>query len=168
MKRSAAHILILMLLITALMMSPALTAAYAAEAETGMPAPDFTVKDKDGNAVTFSDTAGKPVIINIWATWCPPCCRELPYYEQMYQQYGDRITFMMIDLMEDHSTVDAFLAEHGYTFPVCYDAEGVSISAYKSQYIPVSVFIRADGTIAAKEIGSIDANRMQSHIDKIL
>ena len=88
-------------------------------------APDFTVYDADGNEVHLSDFRGKPVVLNFWASWCGPCKMEMPDLEKAYQEYGDQIQFMLVDLTDgSQETVEkasAFIKEQGYTFPVFYD-----------------------------------------------
>lgn len=70
-------------------------------------APDFPVLDADGNTVRLSDMFGKPVVINFWATWCPPCKRELPDFDRLCREYGDRVVFMMVNLTDGRrDTVD--------------------------------------------------------------
>ena len=74
-------------------------------------APDFTVLDKDGNTVRLSEKFGKPIVINFWATWCPPCKQELPDFDKLCKEYGDRIVFMMVNLTDGYrDTVDLFQA----------------------------------------------------------
>lgn len=88
-------------------------------------APDFPVLDADGNTVRLSDMFGKPVVINFWATWCPPCKRELPDFDRLCREYGDRVVFMMVNLTDGRrDTVDGtkkFVSEKGYTFPVYFE-----------------------------------------------
>ena len=85
-------------------------------------APDFTVYDREGNAVNFSDFAGKPVVINFWATWCGYCVKEMPSFEKAYQEFGDEVVFMMINVtdgfQETKEAAAEFIEEKGYTFPV--------------------------------------------------
>lgn len=81
--------------------------------------------DADGNTVRLSDMFGKPVVINFWATWCPPCKRELPDFDRLCREYGDRVVFMMVNLTDGRrDTVDGtkkFVSEKGYTFPVYFE-----------------------------------------------
>lgn len=136
------------------------------------PAPDFTVTDVNGNSVSLSESYGKPMILNFWATWCPPCRNELPHFNAAYREYGDRINFMMIDLTDGYSeTVDGvkdFVAENGYVFPVYFDLAYSAQSAYPSDYIPVTVFIRADGSILDQVVGSMDEATLLSYIGQLL
>ena len=91
-------------------------------------APDFTVLDKDGNTVRLSEKFGKPIVINFWATWCPPCKQELPDFDKLCKEYGDRVVFMMVNLTDGYrDTVDGtkrFVSGKGYTFPVYFDKIG--------------------------------------------
>lgn len=152
------------------------TAETAAETEEAQPeaekAPNFTVTDADGNPVQLSDYVGKPVVINFWASWCPPCREELPSFDKLYAEYGDRVTFLMVNLTygegDVETDVNGFLAEEGYTFPVFYDTEGDAAAAYAIEYIPVTVFIRADGTLAAQQVGAMQERIIRSYLEDLL
>lgn len=129
---------------------------------------DFTVTDADGGDVKLSDHFGKPIVVNMWATWCGYCVQELPDFESAYQTYGDEVDFMMVDAGENNATVEAFIAKNGYTFPVYYDLQGDAAVAYQVQGIPVTLFIDADGVLVKKQIGMLDAATLQKNIDKII
>ena len=133
-------------------------------------AADFSVFGADGDTHSLSDYAGKPVIINIWATWCPPCCAELPYFEKFYKEYGDEIQFMMINSedIDSYMTVLNFINDGGYSFPVFYDWLGSAYSAYGTGYIPVTIAIDADGNIVYNEVGGLDESSLRSIVDSIL
>jgi thiol-disulfide isomerase/thioredoxin len=123
-------------------------------------APDFTVYDYDGNAYSLSDFAGKPVIINFWASWCPPCKREMPDFEKAYIEYGDEIVFMMINLADGkRETVangQAHIDNEGYTFPVYFDTELSANYNYSTGIVPSTFFINAEGNVAGYAVGEID------------
>ncbi len=134
-----------------------------------LPAPDFTVYDGDGNPVKLSDFFGKPIIVNFWATWCPPCKSELPHFEKKFAEYGDEIEFLMVNLTDGgRDTVEVvkeFVAEGGYTFPVYYDTEYSAAMTYGTSSIPVTVFIDADGDLLGGITGAMDIDTLQQCID---
>lgn len=135
-------------------------------------APDFTVYDMDGNPHKLSDFRGKPVILNFWATWCGYCEAEMPDFEEKYQQYGDQIHFLMVDVTDGaQETVEkasAFVADRGFTFPVYYDTELQAASAYNTSGLPVTYFLDAEGYFVAWQQGMLTADTLQKGIDMVL
>lgn len=136
-----------------------------------MAAPDFTVLDRDGNQVHLSDYFGKPVVINFWATWCGPCKSELPAFDNVYQEYGDDIHFLMVNLTDgSRETIDgaeAYLSETGYTFPVYFDTEYIASYTYGAYSIPLSIFIDSDGNVIQSHVGAMDEDTLRAYIDLI-
>ena len=135
-------------------------------------APDFTVLDKDGNTVRLSDTFGKPVVINFWATWCPPCKQELPDFDKLCKEYGDRVVFMMVNLTDGYrDTVDGtkrFVSGKGYTFPVYFDTKDNAASAYNVSSIPQTTFIDANGNIYTTRIGAMNEATRRIYLNALL
>jgi len=140
--------------------------------EEVQPAPDFTVYDKDGKPVTLSDFRGKPVVLNFWASWCPPCKAEMPDFQAAWETYGDQVHFLMVNMtdggQETRSSADAFLASAGYTFPVYYDEDVNAASVYAVYSIPTTYFIGAAGEAVAYASGAIDAATLQTGLDMLL
>lgn len=116
-----------------------------------IPAPDFTVTDKDGNEVSLSSLLGKPVVLNFWASWCPPCKSEMPDFNEVYEEMGEDITFIMVDMTdgirETVKSASAFIEEEGFSFPVYYDTKGEASSTYGVYSLPTTYFIDAEGNI---------------------
>lgn len=135
-------------------------------------APDFTVLDKDGNTVRLSDKFGKPVVINFWATWCPPCKQELPDFDKLCKEYGDRVVFMMVNLTDGYrDTVDGtkrFVSGKGYTFPVYFDTKDNAASAYNVSSIPQTTFIDAKGNIYTTRIGAMNEAMLRIYLNALL
>ena len=132
-------------------------------------AANFTLKDLSGNNVSLSDFKGKPVYINFFATWCPPCRGEMPDIEKMYQKYKDRgLVVLAIDLNEDTGTVQNFISQAGYTFKVLLDQSGVTRKDYDTTSIPVSVFVDKSGGIIAERVGSLTEAEMEGYIAKLV
>jgi thiol-disulfide isomerase/thioredoxin len=133
-------------------------------------APDFTMYDADGNVYHLSDFEGKPVVLNFWASWCGPCRREMPEFEEKYQELGANVTFLMVNLTTWNETVESangLIRDQGYTFPVFFDLDGQAAAAYGIQSIPTTFFIDAEGEVIAYANGSIDGNTLQKGIDMI-
>lgn len=135
-------------------------------------APDFSVVDINGNSVSLSELKGKPAVINFWATWCPPCKSELPYFENMYKKYGDKVEFMMVNLTdgtdETVESVNAFIEETGYVFPVYFDTQFSGAMAYGTYSIPVTVFVDKDGNLIKQQVGAISETILEAYVLKIL
>ena len=173
-KKYLSVILVLLILVTALTSCSDPEAATTTQENTEAPAslaPDFTVYDIDGNEVKLSDYLGTPVVLNFWASWCPPCKAELPDFEEKYLAYGDEVQFLMVNLADGtRETVENasdFIAQEGYTFPVFYDSKSVAAIEYKVRSIPATYFIDADGCIADQAVGMLDADSLQKGIDLI-
>ncbi|MBQ7433507.1 MAG: TlpA family protein disulfide reductase [Lachnospiraceae bacterium] len=134
-------------------------------------APDFVVYNREGAEVRLSDYIGKPVMVNFWATWCGPCQSELPVFDTAYQEYGEEIEFLMIDLTDSVSetkeVVEQFVAERGYSFPILFDSEHNAEMTYGVYAIPATIAVHADGTIAQAQVGALTDHVLQVMIDSI-
>lgn len=128
------------------------------EADESMKAPDFTVRNAAEEEVKLSDFIGKPVIINFWASWCGPCKSEMPYFQNMYEIYGEDVIFMMVNLTGGRETVDTaldYIQEAEYTFPVYFDTKQEAAYTYYVSSIPATYFIDAEGNLAAYGVGTL-------------
>lgn len=133
-------------------------------------APDFTVTDMDGNSVSLSDKFGKPIIVNFWASWCPPCKSEMPDFEEAFKEYGGEITFMMVNMTGGRETVESaksFIEKSTYSFPVYFDTDYQAAMTYGVSSIPQTIFIDKDGNLTAYAQGMIDKNALDTGIGMI-
>lgn len=134
-------------------------------------APDFTVYDAEGGEIRLSDYSGKPVVLNFWASWCGPCKREMPEFQAAFEELGEDIAFLMVNMTdgsrETADTAAAFVEEAGYTFPVYYDRDMDAASAYGAYSLPTTYFIDAEGFVIARAAGAIDGETLQTGIDMI-
>ena len=141
-------------------------------APADVPAPDFTVVDKDGNPVKLSDFIGKPIVLNFWASWCGPCKMEMPDFDEKAAELEGKVQFLMVNLtdgaQETVETASAFIESQGYTFPVFYDTDQSAAYAYGVYSIPTTYFIDAEGYGIAYASGAISGDLLQSGIDMIL
>lgn len=140
-------------------------------------APDFTVykvTDRETNEVEevhLSDYAGKPIVLNFWASWCGPCQMEMPDFHEKYKEIGDEVQFLMVNMTdgsrETIESVSDFIAQKEYTFPVFFDLDFDATGAYSVYSLPTTFFIDTEGNVAAQATGSIDAETLQKGIDMI-
>jgi len=162
-----------------IMTAPAVTTepteTTGAPEETTQPdvaAPGFPVYDADGDQVTLESLRGKPVILNFWATWCGYCVMEMPDFQEAYEEFGDQIHFMMVNVtdgyQETEDTARAFIAGREFTFPVYYDLDLSATNAYGVASMPVTYFIDAEGMAVAYGRGALDAASLRQGIDMLL
>ena len=134
-------------------------------------APDFTVYDADGNPVHLSDYFGKPIVLNFWASWCGPCQSEMPDFDAKYQELGNDVQFLMINMTDGaRETVERaseFITQKGYTFPVFYDTDLDAAIRYNVYAIPMTFFIDSSGSVIARAARAIDAETLQRGINMI-
>lgn len=135
-------------------------------------APDFTVELNDGSQFTLSAAKGKVVLINIWATWCGPCCAEMPAFQRLYEEYGDQLQIVAVNYAEKKSNVDQFIADNGYTFPFAYDEEAGVMELYPSEGIPYTILIDQEGRVFKTFLGARSAEEQyevyRSAVEEVL
>lgn len=135
----------------------------------GRLAPDFTLATLDGTTMTLSALKGQVTLINIWATWCPPCRAEMPVIQAAYDQYRDQgFTVLAVDLQEDPRTVAAFMQKYGLTFPALLDLDGKVSSAYRSSALPSSFFVDRQGVIRAIYRGPMPRSVLTGTVEQLL
>lgn len=134
--------------------------------------PDFSVYSMEGKKVSFYEKQGKPMIINFWATWCPPCCGEMPAFDNLYAEYKDRIEFMMINLTDgERDTEDGvreFLSQNGYSFPVYFDSDMSASYTYGVQSIPTTVFVNAKGELIDYHTGAFSEQDLRARLEGMI
>ena len=139
-------------------------------ATVGMAAPDFELQNLDGQSVSLNDLKGKPVLINFWATWCPPCRSEMPYIQQVYDEMHEKgLVVLAINIGESSSKVKSFLQDNDLSLPVLLDTRGVVAQRYNIKGIPTTFFIDKDGTIREKIIGAFTSKaQIEERLSKIM
>ncbi len=132
------------------------TAGKIPAPQTGFLAPDFELKTTGGEIIRLSDLRGQPVLINLWATWCPPCRAEMQSLETVYNDYKDQgFTILAVNMtsQDDPLAVMPFVRERGLTYPILLDEKGELARAYQMKSLPSSFFVNRDGTINEVIIG---------------
>ncbi|MEW5872591.1 MAG: redoxin domain-containing protein [Chloroflexota bacterium] len=124
--------------------------------QTGFMAPDFTLESSTGETITLSDLRGRPVLVNLWASWCPPCRAEMPAMLRVYQDYkAQGFTLLAVNAANQDSSTAAldFAQELGLDFPILFDSQGSVAQQYQISALPTSFFIDAHGIIREVVVG---------------
>lgn len=149
----------------------AVTAGRIPAPQAGFLAPDFTLETIDGQAVRLADLRGQPVVVNFWASWCPPCRAEMPALQRVHEEYASRglvILAVNATAQDSLSDVTAFLDEYNLTFPVPLDP-GDAMRAYQVQSLPSTFFIGPDGVIREVVIGGPIAEALlRSRVEQLI
>jgi len=139
-------------------------AADAAQpASVGKKAPPFLLEKFDGDSLTLADFTGKPLFINLFATWCPPCRMEMPLIAQTSKAYAGRVSFLQVDEQESPSIVAPYLKSIGVKALVAID-QGPFEANYGAAAVPESVFIDRRGVVRAIVHGPIDAEMLKKDL----
>ncbi len=135
----------------------------------GMPAPDVAFVDAEGTVYRLSSLRGHPVVLNFWATWCPPCRAEMPALAAAYRAHKDAgLRFFAVNEMEDRARVEAFLQAMNLSVPVILDAQGRVGRSYQVMGLPTTFFIDADGRVAVRWTGMLREEDIQRNLAQIL
>jgi peroxiredoxin len=124
----------------------------------GVPAPNFTLPDLDGKMVSLADYKGKVILLNIWATWCPPCVDEMPSMEKLHQELkGEAFEILAISIdVSGAKAVLPFMKKHKLSFLALTDTKGAIKDRYQTTGVPESFIIDKNGIIVEKVIGPRD------------
>jgi peroxiredoxin len=136
--------------------------------EVGNVAPDFQLQTLAGETVKLSDYKGQRVMLNFWATWCPPCRAEMPDMEKFYQKKG--VAILAVNLTETEATmqdIHDFVDEFGLTFPILLDKKIEVATTYQIGPIPTSYMIDSDGIIRYKTLGALNYEMMVAEFEKM-
>jgi cytochrome c biogenesis protein CcmG/thiol:disulfide interchange protein DsbE len=150
----------------------------AAEAETevsGKTVPNFSLptlppyREEWGDSINYEDFAGKkPLVINFWASWCPPCRREARLLEASWQKHRTNVQFIGVNFQDQEADALEFIDEFGQTFPSGADRRGETGIEFGVFGMPTTYFVDPDGTIRAAKVGEISAEELETKIAQLL
>jgi cytochrome c biogenesis protein CcmG/thiol:disulfide interchange protein DsbE len=132
-------------------------------------APQFQLVDlRDPTAqVALSDFRGRPVVVNFWASWCVPCRKEMPALEAVYEKVKDRIAFVGVNHRDARGDALAFLRETRVRYPVGFDPDGNTATAYGLVGIPTTIFIDESGREVERSLGKLSQDELQQTLDRL-
>ncbi len=138
--------------------------------QIGQPMSDLVLTDLNGKQVKLSDYKGKPVLINAWATWCPPCRAELPFINSYYQAYqAEGFTVLAINAGESKGAVSSFIEQQGYSFPVFVDPNTTVLDRLEIRSFPTSILVGRDGIVKGIHIGMfVDEASLNAEVGPLL
>ena len=131
------------------------------------PALDFELQVLTGEMVSLSDFRGKPVLINFWATWCPPCIQEMPLLQEIADVYEEELVVLAVNGGDSMEQIRAFAEAFEYTLIFLADPENTLSLEYSVRGFPTSFFIDAEGLIQGTYIGMMDENIIAYYLEKI-
>ncbi len=132
-------------------------------------APDFTLTSFSGTTISLADLKGKPVVINFWASWCPPCRLEASLMERTWRAYKNRgVIFIGVDIQDRKEDALNFIREFGITYPNGPDPTGEISIDYGVSGLPVTFFVSRDGEIVRRWVGAIEKSVLIRSIEEIM
>lgn len=140
----------------------------AGAARVGDVPPPFQTRTLSGAPVSLDDFRGRVVVLNFWATWCPPCRVEMPELDAYQAEMGDRIAILGIDMGEPAAAIVPFVREYGLRFPILLDETGAINAAYAVTSLPTSVILDRSGIVRERVIGAMTRDGLARRVERLL
>ncbi|MEB0028764.1 redoxin family protein [Pseudomonas sp. MH9.2] len=129
--------------------------------------PQLTLRNAAGESVQLADYTGKPLVINLWATWCPPCRREMPVLQKAQAERED-VVFLFVNQAESQQTVTGFIADQGlHLRNVLFDGSGKLAQSVGSMALPTTIFYTADGRLRGSHLGELSNASLARYLDNV-
>ena len=147
--------------------------AFDAEGLTEAPiagylAPSFTLTSHQGEEMSLADFQGQPVVLNFWATWCPPCRAEIPHLQDASLKYNGQVAIIGIDQGEPLTLVADFVAQFGVSYPMLLDLNSDVNREYNVRALPTTIFIDSNGVVREVYTGIINGAVLEDRIEQLL
>ena len=163
-------VLLIIILALGLAVTSCASGSGPTEARVGQQAPDFQLQNLDGQSISLKEFKDKPVLINFWATWCGPCVYEMPFLQEIHNEWsGKGLVLLAINKGESPATVSSFLQDQNLSIPVLLDTEQTVSQRYNVFGIPTTFFVDKDGIIQEKIIGAFQSKeQIEKRLSKIM
>jgi peroxiredoxin len=137
--------------------------------EVNQPAPELTLFDLDGNPISLSDFKGQVILVNNWATWCPPCRQEMPEFQAYYNQYRDQgFQVIAVEAGQPEHEVRAFVDQLGLDFVVLLDPSNLSLTTFQQTSLPNSFVLDRKGNLRLAWLGAINGATLEEYVTPLL
>lgn len=139
------------------------SATTAATSSAG-PAADLVLETFDGDTASLADYAGEPVVVNFWASWCPPCIAEMPEFETVHQALGEQVAFVGINTQDTAASADELAVETGVTYDLLRDQDSAAYDAFGVRAMPTTYFLDDSGAVVGEHVGALTAPALRAQI----
>lgn len=131
-------------------------------------APDLEFARRDGGTIALATFEGQPLVLNFWASWCPPCVAEMgSLLEPAHQRYGHEVAFLGVNLQDEPAAAQRIIDQTGITYELAVDENGAAFAAFSGVGMPTTVFIDAQGRIADRHTGILTADQLEAQIARL-
>jgi len=161
---------IILILFVLTLLTGCLSANQSSKQEGQASYKDFTLKDLSGNEVSLSDFAGKVIVLNFWATWCPPCRTEIPDFVEIYNKYKDMgVVFLGVSLDEDREALEKFIYDYKINYPIVLDNQDDNVAVnWGVNAIPTTFFLDSNGNVVGSQVGQMSKSRLETVIKSLV
>jgi cytochrome c biogenesis protein CcmG, thiol:disulfide interchange protein DsbE len=139
-------------------------AEEGAKDSQGKALPNLVLRDFDGEELTLGDYAGRPLVVNFWASWCPPCAAEMPDFERVHESVGEKVAFLGVNMRDDRNLAEDLAESTGVTYRLAEDPHGRLFQAFEGAGMPTTVFIDAGGTVVEVVAGQLTEAELRERI----
>ncbi len=157
------------LLVAALLLQACATITGAgAEAADGPRVPDRSMATLDGEELSLASMAGEPLVVNLWASWCPPCVVEMPDLERVHLDLGEQVRFVGVNTQDDLVQAQALAEQTGVTYELTLDPDGAVFRELEAVAMPTTFLVDADGVIVHRHAGLLTEQQLREMLDEHL
>lgn len=157
-----------MIAVVTMVVIAACSPSDGADRAAGPPVPDRTFTTFEGDTTSLTAYEGRPLVVNFWASWCPPCIAEMPEFERVHQARGDEVTFIGLNTQDEPELARDLAAQTGVTYDLGRDPDGELFNEFEVIAMPSTFFVNAAGAIVHRHAGILTEQQLQSLIDEHL